>query len=366
MSHSDVQSMHEAHSTFVALLSSKAPALEYKKGTKGIVTSAGGPYFPVLIISLLMLRRSGSTLPVEVFLTTPAEYEPQICESVLPYLNAKCIILSDLLAGTPHNLPIKTFQSKIFAMLFSSFESLLFLDADNFPIHPPEDLFSIKPFTTHHLVLWPDYWTSTASPYFPTIVGLSPDLIRTRPTIEAGQILVSKKHHAKTLLLAAYYNLYGEYFYPLISQGGPGEGDKDTFAPAALVLNKKFHTVETPPVNLGDRIAGGSATIQYDPSIPYPCPESESKSELCKARPFFVHASWTPKLNALRKIENTRRWGSEKNSREMFGMDIERVVWGYMVEVACNDWEFTDWGKGNKSQTPVCEQSKKCFRDVFG
>jgi len=47
-------------------------------------------------------------------------------------------------------------------------------------------------------------------------------------------------------------------------------------------------------------------------------------------------------------------------------MDVERVVWEYMVEVACNDWEFADWGNGNKTSTPVCEQSKKCFKDIFG
>jgi alpha 1,2-mannosyltransferase len=350
MNDSDLESMHESHSLFVDMLNSKSPTLEYEKGAKGIVTSAGGSYFPVLIVSLLMLRRSGSTLPVEVFLTTPSEYEP-LCDSVLPSLNAKCIVLSDLLVDTPHSFPIKTYQLKIFAMLFSSFEDLLFLDADNFPIHPPEELFLTEPFTTHHLVLWPDYWTSTASPYFSMITGLEANIIRTRPTIEAGQILVSKKYHAKTLLLAAYYNVYSEYFYPMISQGGPGEGDKDTFAPAALVLNSTFYTVESPPVHLGVRVAGGSAVVQYDPS---------------NARPFFIHASWAPKLNALKKIETTRKWGSEENGKRLFGMDVEKVVWGYMVQVACNSWEFGDWGGGNKSLTGVCEQSRKCFRDVFG
>jgi alpha 1,2-mannosyltransferase len=364
MDESDIQSMQQSHSLFLELLKTKMPKVDYERGTKGIVTSAGGSYFPVLIISLLMLRRSGSTLPVEVFLTTQEEYESQICDVVLPSLNARCIVLSDLLQNTPHNFAIKSYQLKIFAMLFSSFESLLFLDADNFPIHPPEELFDVEPFTTNQLVLWPDYWTSTASPYFSTITGLEPSVLRTRPTIEAGQILVSKRHHAKTLLLAAYYNVYSDYFYTMISQGGPGEGDKDTFASAALVLNTTFYTVETPPVNLGVRSAGGCSVIQYDPSIPFNCPESQP--EACKERPFFIHASWSPKLNALRKIENTRKWGSEYQSMKLFGFDIEKVVWGYMVEVACNSWEFMDWGKGNKSQTGVCEQSRKCFRDIFG
>jgi hypothetical protein len=32
----------------------------------------------------------------------------------------------------------------------------------------------------------------------------------------------------------------------------------------------------------------------------------------------------------------------------LVGFNVERVLWGYMVEVACNDWEFMDWGKGIK------------------
>jgi alpha 1,2-mannosyltransferase len=361
MTDDDIQSMQESHSTFVDLLNSEPPSLEYEKGTKGIVTSAGGSYFPVLIISLLILRRTGSNLPVEVFLATPEEYEPQICDLVLPTLNAKCIILSDLLKDSQHSFSIKKYQLKVFAILFSSFESLLFIDSDNFPIHPPEEFFDTAPFTTHNLVLWPDYWTSTVSPYFNTITGLDPELLQKRPTIESGQILVSKTHHSKTLLLAAYYNIFSEYFYILITQGGPGEGDKDTFASAALVLNSTFYTVESPPVNLGIRKHGGSAVVQYDPVVEAHCSGS------CKPRPFFIHASWPPKLNALKNIESKRKWGKEEDSKKTFdGVDIEKVVWGYMVEVACNSkFEFRDWGHGDKSSTPVCEQTRKSFRDMF-
>jgi len=37
-----------------------------------------------------------------------------------------------------------------------------------------------------------------------------------------------------------------------------------------------------------------------------------------------------------------------------------------MVEVAWNDWEFMDWGTGNKSQSGMCEQGRNCFRDILG
>lgn len=356
----DVDSMRKSHTWFVNQIKHEAPELEYKEGTQGIVTSAGGEYFPTLLVSLQFLRRTGSTLPVEVFLSTPEEYEQQMCEEVLPALNAKCIILSNRMEQALLTFEISHYQLKAFAMLFSSFESLLFLDADNFPVHPPEELFESEPFISNHFVLWPDYWTPTVSPLFYTVTGMEEGILDKRPTIEAGQILVSKAHHAKTLLLAAYYNCYGDYYYHLMTQGGPGEGDKETFSSAALVLDAPFYTVQQPTHPLGDR--HGGAVLQPHPADDF---LSQTNKEIT-VRPMFVHASWPPKLNAMRNVRDQRQWGSVKNSEELFeGLDIEPVAWGYMVEMACKEGlEFKDWGN-NKTEKDVCRQTKKCFSDMF-
>ena len=362
MEDKDVESMRRSHSWLVNQINEKSPALEYKKGTRGIVTTAGGEYFPILLVSLQFLRRTGSKLQVEVFLTNPEEYEEQMCQEVLPALGAKCIILSSIIEQSLLPFEISHYQLKAFAMLFSSFENILFLDADNFPVHPPETLFSSDPFLSHHLVLWPDYWTSTVSPHFYTITGLEQDILENSPTIEAGQILISKRHHAKTLLLAAYYNCYGEYFYHLTTQGGPGEGDKETFSSAALVLDAPFYTIQQPTHSLGDR--SGGALLQPHPTDDF---EAQTNNNMT-IRPMFVHASWPPKLNAMRNIRDQRQWGSEENSKATFeGLDIEPVAWGYMVEMACKEeLEFRDWGDYNKTGKDVCGQTKRCFNDMFG
>ncbi len=137
----DVVSMRYSHSLFLEMLETRAPKLEYTKGTKGTVTSAGGDYFPVPVVSLLMLRRTGSTLPVEVLVASEEEYEPQICEVVYPALNAKCIVLSRILQRSRNSIPLSGYQLKIFAILFSSFDDVLFLDADNFPCNHPNPSF---------------------------------------------------------------------------------------------------------------------------------------------------------------------------------------------------------------------------------
>ncbi|KAH8674699.1 glycosyltransferase family 71 protein [Tricladium varicosporioides] len=378
MGDTDIDSLKRSHQWFISQIRANPPVLDYKPQTTGIVTSAGGQYFPPLLVSLRMLRRTGSTLPVEVFLANIDEYEPLMCDTIFPSLNAKCIVLSTILDDFLLPFTFDKYQLKAFAILFSSFEHVLFLDADNFPIHQPEPLFESEPYTSHGMVLWPDYWSSTTSPILSTITGLNESTFINRPTIEAGQILVSKQKHNMTLLLSAYYNAYGEYYYHLLSQGGPGEGDKETFASAALTLGTPFYTVSEPPRPLGQR-GDGAAVIQANPIEDFAFvnePEGTGKHKTAPA--FFVHASWPPKLNALRNFRDRRQWGSKEDTIEMVGEDIEVVVWGEMVEMACDHYTaFRDWGDkwdvmeedaGEKKiiEGGVCGRVKRSFRRMFG
>ncbi len=202
---------------------------------------------------------------------------------------------------------------------------------------PPESLFDSEPFTSHHLVLWPDYWSPTVSAQFNTIIKLDPPMLATRPTIEAGQILISKPHHTKAFLLAAYYNAHSEHYYHLITQGGLGEGDIDTFAPAVLVVNESFHAVSTAARLLGT-FRSGAALLQSDPTSDFrysaqistsPNNSTSTLPERYKAEPPFIHASWPPKLNAMQNFRKERQRGSEGESKALFkGVDVKKVAWG--------------------------------------
>ena len=65
---------------------------------RGVVMVGGGEFYGPAIISIKMLRDTGSNLPVEVFVANWHEYEPYLCEEYLPTLNAKCLVLDDFLA----------------------------------------------------------------------------------------------------------------------------------------------------------------------------------------------------------------------------------------------------------------------------
>ena len=155
----DVNCVKDAHSRFVTKIPNLAPQLPYVKGSKGVVTTAAGEFLPTLVVSLRMLRRTGSKLPIQVLVQNKDVYEKEICEEVLPAMNATCFLLSDVLDAVPQHveIPMPRFQLRVFAMLFSPFEEVLLLDADNIVVEKPEGWMSAQPFISMGFVSWPDY-----------------------------------------------------------------------------------------------------------------------------------------------------------------------------------------------------------------
>ncbi|RYN28406.1 hypothetical protein AA0113_g6210 [Alternaria arborescens] len=375
----DEAELMRAHRSMRVAARRLAPLLPVGDET-GIVTTGGLKLFPVLLVSLRMLRRTGCTLPVQVFLGDQKEYEEvkSTCEDVLPSLNAKCHVVEDVYSTADVAIaPPEHFQFKILAILFSSFRHVLFLDADAFPVHDPTPLFNSPPYTTHGLVTWPGFFANTASPHYYHIAGIA--VPPPNRGTESGQLLLDKKHHAESIPMMVYYNYFGpDYYYPLQSQNGPGQGDKETFSAAAVAVNAPFYGVKTPVSALGNHVngqyifagAGQADPMQdylYDP--PYPNhiqPEYERNEEKNQVRAFFVHTvSPETKLNPLKLLREGgvawdangdwhRIWGKEKNVVEKFGYDVEKRMWECVEEEAC------------RTDQDVCMEVKAFYAKVFG
>jgi alpha 1,2-mannosyltransferase len=384
MSTHDVWSMTKAHSDFVDAIKADPPSLSYVAGSKGLVCTAGGPYLPVLVISLRMLRRTGSKLPVEVFLATHDEYEEHICDKVLPSLNAKCVILSEVLDKSSVSRPIEKFQLKPFAMLFSSFEDILFLDADAFPLAKPESLFEREPFQSKGMLTWPDFWASSASPLYYRIASQEVAPMELRQSTESGEVLISKRTHSKTLLLSTYYNYWGPtHYYRLFSQGAAGEGDKETFLAAATALGEPFYQVSERICAIGHSTQGGlagSAMIQFNPIEDYKLTQKgiwrvAGDDSVKQPRPFFIHANF-PKFNpatvfseqAVNPAFNddgsyTRAWTIPESVINEFGRDVEKEFWAEILWTGCKlETKFKSW----ENRTAICQDVKKYWTAVFG
>lgn len=152
----DVDDLRDAHSRFVGRIPDLAAKLPYAKGTKGIVTVAAGETLPVLVVSLRMLRRTGSKLHVQVFIESKDSYGQDVCERILPSLNATCWLVSDVLDKVAQKPQLVEEQLKVFAILFSSFDEVVWMDADNIAVEMPERLLTGEPFAKG-FVAWPDY-----------------------------------------------------------------------------------------------------------------------------------------------------------------------------------------------------------------
>ncbi len=340
LSEYDEESLRRSHVDFVAAMEELAPQLPFKKKARGVVMTAGGRYIGIAITSLLMLRRTGSKLPVELFLDSEADYDEEVCGKVLPSLGAECLIMDRLWDLTPGMPKLKTFQFKAFSIIFSSFQQVLFLDADCWPAAEPDYLFHTEPYRSRGLVTWPDFWLLTSSPIFYRVAGIEVPALTERLSSESGIMLYDKAKHARSLLLAAYYNFYGpDYYYPLLSQGATGQGDKETFLHAALVLGSPFYDVKTHIGIMGRWINGSfesSAMKQADPRQDFELTQSPRKPKKVDAdkdgklgKHFDqVHARWLFVHHNLIKIDSRYLNGSLDKAFRMNGTAQYQRLWG--------------------------------------
>lgn len=251
-----------------------------KYSGNGIVMVAGGKYSVLAYSVIKMIRSRGTTLPIEVLIPEDRKTDAEFCSLLKSDLNGECIYLESIFDDSIlSKYTFKGFQYKSLALMASSFENCLLLDADDYPLKNLDGIFEDEAYTKNGLVLWPDFWRRTTHPFFYESAGIKVNTEkRVRnfidswsnmrsfiptgenipyhdfegtlpdPSSETGQLMINKKHHWKTLLLSMYYNVYGpNLFYHLLSQYAAGQGDKDTFIAAAHVLDLPYYQVMSVP-----------------------------------------------------------------------------------------------------------------------
>ncbi|CAL8574348.1 mannosyltransferase [Xanthoria parietina] len=285
MTSDEAQFMRDEHASVVQALP------DYPLGAfsgRGITILAGGKYSEIAATTLGMTRLLGSRLPVEIWMIDRVEAQEGWCDEMAAQGGMVCRFVSDYIqdmSAFSHH-----YQLKIAVIMFSSFAEVLYLDADSMPVVNPDPIFESPAYVDTGAILWPDYWQATESPYTPYITGqngtkatLVPDI----QTVDSGQMLWNKAKHWKSLCLSAYYNYFGpKYWYTLLTQGGPGWGDKDTFPTALRALKAKWtmipHRLETQRYDdgTGRGMGSGMAMMQADPA------------DDTKFRPLFLHSNF--------------------------------------------------------------------------
>lgn len=397
---------------------------KFYKGN-GYVVVGGGIYSWYALLGIETLRKVGSKFPVEVFLPDPNDYEYEFCEKILPKLNAKCIEMYRVFGHESlENFDVQGYQYKAFALLASSFENAFLLDSDAYPVTNPDVLFESDLYKEYQMITWPDFWRRTTSPIFYEIrrseIGMVPvrnlndyfvnpkfldyrrdeDISVSIPfhnragtipdwTTESGEMLINKKLHFKSLILALYYNYDGPYgYYPLLSQGGAGEGDKETFVAAANYYGlKNYQSYKLPEKAYGwfnhEENYEHSTIVQYNPLLDYKMlqdvheklrQDMESQGEDFKydydkyftefftadvCEPMFYHVH-DPKMNPFKIMDE--KWTENLNNQKIRNMgedfprvnfDLELFIWGVIRFYIC-DIKFEVRAFAGKDLNSLC------------
>lgn len=343
----------------------------------GILMVGGYKFSWLSLLNIHQLRRRGSKLPIEVYIPDKREYDENFCNVLLPQLNAVCILGYEELPfeDFKNYFNLKRYEYKMMAILTSKFENILLLDADNVVIENPDNLFNWKNYIENQLILWPDTWQRTSNPFLFDLVNVTVDYSQVEdinnynlhdlpgaiqnPSTESGMILVNKKSQLNTLLISLYFNIYGfDYYYPLMTQGGAGQGDKDSYIFAAHAANLPVYQVKQGVSFLGRFSKQGdfisSALGQCNPTT-----EEEEiafknniKNPGCKEL-MFVHLSF-PKLypNTIgEKVQNK----DEGNIIAFDGVDLsydfELQIWELMCQLVCSNYKENSIQPDNPAST---------------
>ncbi|PWN31876.1 uncharacterized protein FA14DRAFT_162238 [Meira miltonrushii] len=254
-----VSSLQGSHASFTKILKEEDRlSVIYQSGQQGIVVTATLHELPQLLISLRLLRRTRSSLPVEVFLLTQDDYDSKLCREIFPKLDAHCSILEEHLDSSPlptmpqsrneRKIQAQEPLNKLLAVFFSRFEDVLVLDPSTLVYNNPDIMLKEEPFLSTGLLIWPDFWASTVSPKLFTIQN-APQVKRNRRdnirTVDFGQMVISKSIHSATLLLSIYYTYFGPNLYDsLQQQSSAGERGSQAIKCAARYLETPYYMMK--------------------------------------------------------------------------------------------------------------------------
>lgn len=210
-----------------------APDVPLTGEGRGIVQCVGGTLYTTLAyLSVVALRETGCTLPIEWWHMGRHEFDPQMYK-LAQQLGVRVCDASSV----PRSQPIGGWELKPFSMLHSGFTEALFLDADNVVTKDPSFLFDNPDYDKHGAIFWPDLPPKIMKKWIPAVVWNMVGLPVPRRNIlafESGQLLVNRTRSSRALALTMKLNELSSVFYKVLY------GDKDTFLLGWMMAEQKY------------------------------------------------------------------------------------------------------------------------------
>lgn len=274
-------------------------------------------YFPGAWVLVNELRRHGCELPILfTHLGTP-EWDPMLTRLVKP-LGVTVMDLREQEKSDPWRI-LAGWESKLAGILWAPFREVLYLDADNVPLHDPSFLFDAPEYLEKGALFWPDLPPSTPDhkrkEWLPEACWNSCGMAyRKLVDAESGQLLIDKERCWTELTAARFLNEHSDRFYKVVF------GDKSTFTlgwwKTAEVMGKG------PAYNLVDTPAGwdGSAILQHEPGgriLFQHCVRNKPSLSGYSRRHLHHQEECDGHLKELRKLWSGKLWRNDRpNQRE--------------------------------------------------
>ena len=227
--------------------------------------TAAGVTLARALTSIRMLRQLGCRLPIEIWYM-----KGEMLEGDLEAIASLQVTARDLLEEQKNHPSIAQFQLKpsygknrnyhikTMALLYSSFQEVLYLDSDNMPMKDPSFLFDHLAYQETGSIFWPDFWKFPIDNPMWRITGQQCEEEQEQ---ESGQMVIDKQRVWSALLMSMFFQMDHRFYFRIML------GDKDTYRFAWKVTNTSYHMVQHPLAIAGRTREGhfcGHTMVQHD------------------------------------------------------------------------------------------------------
>ncbi|KAJ1560175.1 hypothetical protein HK096_009723 [Nowakowskiella sp. JEL0078] len=224
-----------------------------------------------LTVTIRVLRKSGSKLPIEVyaFANEISLYQQdRIFKLSTPEATVKFFEVDDRRNYLPMSRDLtkkNNWHIKIAAIINCGFEEVLALDSDSVPMKNPGFLFDIPEYVRDGTIFWPDYWkTHSLNPIWRWLDMQCIDEFEQ----ESCAMVINKSRSWRALMLMWFWNRNSESRTFITTYL---HGDKDQFRFSWRATNTSYHMVQNWLSSAGFLLSDsktfcGVTAIQYHPS----------------------------------------------------------------------------------------------------
>jgi len=189
------------------------------------------------MLAIAALHHVGSRLPIELW----HDHDPLLLGESGEVAHAALNSIADVTLVDFYDFPegqsVTGFETLSFAIRYSNFSEVLFIDSDNALLADPSPLFDLPEYAETGALFWRDQIFSREMTiegnYLWQVIGVEE---RPQHDMESGQMLINRRKHWKPVLLVDYFNRYPDHWFWTFSWG-----DKDLWQWAWLALNASFY-----------------------------------------------------------------------------------------------------------------------------